>query len=142
MSISIGSEYDAESGVVNEINMTPLIDVMLVLLIIFIVTLPVINGAVKVDLPKSSDKPVEVVPHKVDISIDAAGTVFWDKVPTSLAELNGKVAAAAVVGETDAPTVRIYADRSVRYDVVANVLSSLQNGGLGKIDFVTDTPPK
>ncbi|WP_026121857.1 ExbD/TolR family protein [Paraburkholderia kururiensis] len=138
--MSIGSEYESDGGVVNEINMTPLIDVMLVLLIIFIVTLPVINGAVKVDLPKAVNKPVETVSRNVDISIDAAGTIYWDKIPTPMVKLNSKVAVAAAVGEANAPTVRIYADRNVRYDVVANVLSALQNGGLGKIDFVTDLP--
>lgn len=140
MSMSSGSDFDTEGAMLNEINMTPLIDVMLVLLIIFIVTLPVINGAVKVDLPQASNKPVETVERKVDISVDASGVISWDKQPVSEAELQVRVAGAMENGPDAAPTVRIYADRNVRYERVAIVLSTVQGGGLSKIDFVTDMP--
>lgn len=140
MSMSPGSDFDTDGAMLNEINMTPLIDVMLVLLIIFIVTLPVIHGSVKVDLPKASNKPVETVDRQVDISVDADGTIFWDKQAITEGELQEKVAAAMSKGENAAPTVRIYADRNVRYDRVAIVLSTVQGGGLSKIDFVTDSP--
>ncbi len=140
MSMSSGSEFDTDGAMLNEINMTPLIDVMLVLLIIFIVTLPVINGAVKVELPKASNQPVETVERKVDISVDAAGVISWDKQAVSDGELQAKVAQAMASGADAAPTVRIYADRNVRYERVAVVLSTVQGGGLNKIDFVTDMP--
>jgi len=138
--MSSGSEFDTDGAMLNEINMTPLIDVMLVLLIIFIVTLPVINGAVKVELPQASNQPVETIEHKVDLSVDAGGVISWDKQPVSEAELQAKVAAAMVNGVAASPTVRIYADRNVRYERVAIVLSTVQGGGLSKIDFVTDMP--
>ncbi len=140
MSMSTGSEFDTEGAMLNEINMTPLIDVMLVLLIIFIVTLPVINGAVKVELPQASNKPVETVERQVDISVDANGVISWDKQAVSEASLQAKVAEAMAKGAEAAPTVRIYADRNVRYESVATVLSTVQGGGLSKIDFVTDMP--
>jgi biopolymer transport protein ExbD len=140
MSMSSGSDFDTEGSMLNEINMTPLIDVMLVLLIIFIVTLPVINGAVKVELPKASNKPVEAVDHPVDISVDASGEISWDKQPVSDGELQAKIAEAMIKGAEAAPTVRIYADRNVRYGRVATVLSTVQGGGLSKIDFMTDMP--
>jgi biopolymer transport protein ExbD len=140
MSMSPGSDFETDGAMLNEINMTPLIDVMLVLLIIFIVTLPVINGAVKVELPRASNKPVETVDHPIDISVDADGVVSWDKHAVSEGELQGKVAEAMAKGAEAAPTVRIYADRNVRYESVAKVLSTVQGGGLSKIDFVTDMP--
>jgi biopolymer transport protein ExbD len=138
--MSSGSDFDTDGAMLNEINMTPLIDVMLVLLIIFIVTLPVINGAVKVELPKASNQPVETIERKVDISVDAAGVISWDKQAVSDGELQAKVAEAMAKGADAAPTVRIYADRNVRYERVAVVLSTVQGGGLNKIDFVTDMP--
>jgi biopolymer transport protein ExbD len=140
MSMSSGSDFDTDGAMLNDINMTPLIDVMLVLLIIFIVTLPVINGAVKVELPKAANKPVETVERQVDISVDAHGVISWDKQPVSEGALQAKIAEAMAKGSEEAPTVRIYADRNVRYEHVAIVLSTVQGGGLSKIDFVTDMP--
>jgi len=140
MSMSPGSEFESDGTLVNDINMTPLIDVMLVLLIIFIVTLPVIHGAVKVDLPQASNQPVSQQERTVDISVSADGVVSWDKQPVDEAALQQKVAEAARLPEP--PTVRIYADRNVRYEHVATVLSTTQRGGLSKIDFVTDSPSK
>ncbi|KAF7600506.1 MAG: biopolymer transporter ExbD [Candidatus Dactylopiibacterium carminicum] len=139
MSMS-SSEFDSDGGAINEINMTPLIDVMLVLLIIFIVTLPVIHGAVNVELPQASNQPVDQQERTVDISVAADGTIYWDKEAVSDGELQGRVAAAAANGAQQAPVVRIYADKAVRYERVAYVLSSAQGGGLSKIDFVTDGP--
>ena len=136
--MSMSSEFDTDGGMVNEINMTPLIDVMLVLLIIFIVTLPVIHGAVNVELPQMSTKPTDQKERTVDVSVDANGVIYWDKQPVSDAELQARVAAAAAQGPDAAPVVRIYADRAVRYERVVLVLTTAQGGGLGKIDFVTD----
>lgn len=102
--------------------------------------MPVINGAVKVELPKATNKPVETVERQVDISVDANGVISWDKQPVSEGALQAKVAEAMAKGADAAPTVRIYADRNVRYERVAIVLSTVQGGGLSKIDFVTDMP--
>lgn len=136
--MSMSFDYDSDAGMVNDINMTPLIDVMLVLLIIFIVTLPVIHGSVNVELPKMSNKAVDQKERSVDISVAADGVIYWDKQPVSDAELQARVAAAAAQGAAASPVIRIYADKAVRYERVAFVLSSAQGGGLGKIDFVTD----
>lgn len=136
--MSMSSEFESDGGMLNEINMTPLIDVMLVLLIIFIVTLPVIHGAVNVELPQISNKAVDQKDHTVDVSVAADGVIYWDKQPVSDAELQSRVAAAAAQGTEASPVVRIYADKAVRYERVAFVLSSAQGGGLSKIDFVTD----
>ncbi|ALU89471.1 ExbD/TolR family protein [Herbaspirillum rubrisubalbicans] len=123
-------------GLATEINMTPLIDVMLVLLIIFIVTLPAINQAVKVTLPKATAQPTETASKDIDISIQADGTVLWNRVPANLDELRTRVAAAAAAAVP--PAVNVYADEKVPYGSVARVLAGVQSGGLTKINFVTE----
>jgi biopolymer transport protein ExbD len=134
--MSIFLEDGADEGMMNEINMTPLIDVMLVLLIIFIVTLPVMNRAVKVDLPQASAAHDVSHDQNIDVSVDASGTISWDKTPVDDAQLGADVAQAASAATQ--PTVRIYADRRVPYDRVAHVLAAVQSGGLTKLDFVTE----
>lgn len=123
-------------GLATEINMTPLIDVMLVLLIIFIVTLPAINQAVKVTLPKATAQPTETASKDIDISIQADGTVLWNRVPANLDELRAHVVAAAAAAVP--PAVNVYADEQVPYGSVAKVLAGVQAGGLTRINFVTE----
>ncbi|WP_044529669.1 ExbD/TolR family protein [Herbaspirillum sp. B65] len=123
-------------GLATEINMTPLIDVMLVLLIIFIVTLPAINQAVKVTLPKATAQRIDAATKDIDISIQADGTTLWNRVPLNADELRAHVLQAAAGAKL--PTVNIYADEQVPYGSVAKVLASVQSGGLTQINFVTD----
>ncbi|MCS3835729.1 biopolymer transport protein ExbD [Pseudomonas sp. JAI111] len=134
MSMS-GSSFDGDDDLVTDINMTPLIDVMLVLLIIFIITLPVITRAVKVDLPRGDTPNAVQQDVAVDISISADGTILWNKEPLDDQQLQQKVAESAVL--VPVPTLRVYADKEVRYDRVAHLLTAAQGGGLSKIDFVT-----
>jgi biopolymer transport protein ExbD len=136
--MSILMDGNGDEGVMNDINMTPLIDVMLVLLIIFIVTLPVINKAIKVDLPKATAQPAESRHGDIDLSITSDAIVLWDKQPVDQANLKQRIAAAAAQGEP--PAVNIDADRHVEYGKVATVLSDLQGGGLNKINFVMQPP--
>jgi biopolymer transport protein ExbD len=124
----------SEEGVVSDINMTPLIDVMLVLLIIFIVTLPVINKAVKVDLPRAAAQPEAARTQDIDLSIMADKTVLWNREPVDDATLKARVAAAAAQAEP--PAVNVSADQHVEYGKVAVVLADLQGGGLNQINFV------
>jgi biopolymer transport protein ExbD len=134
--MSMMSDEHHGDGTMNDINMTPLIDVMLVLLIIFIVTLPVMNHAVKVDLPKATSQPAQTKPDDIDLSITASNVVLWNKVAVDDAALKARIAAASALPEPAA--VSIFADQHVEYGKVASVLSTLQNGGLNKINFVTD----
>ena len=138
--MSMFSESSVDDGIMNEINMTPLIDVMLVLLIIFIVTLPVMNNALKLDLPKAAATQSASTEQNVDVSITASGDIFWNKVAVNDAELAQKVASAAA--EPTQPTIRIYADRTVAYDHVVHVLAAAQGAGLSKLDFVTTPDTK
>ncbi|TCF96682.1 biopolymer transporter ExbD, partial [Paraburkholderia steynii] len=98
----------------NEINMTPLVDVMLVLLIVFMVTIPVIRHAVKIDLPHASSQKEETKPAQVTVSIDADGNVLWDEQKISDAALQAKIADAAQ--QNPQPELHLNADRKVAYE--------------------------
>ena len=135
--MSMNIETGTEGDLVTEINMTPLIDVMLVLLIIFIVTLPVMTHALKVDLPKAASDPVKAEQHDIDLSIRADGSVAWNKTLVDDAALAADMSAAAE--QSPVPVVRIYADQHVAYGRVARVLSAAQHAGLSKLDFVTES---
>ncbi|WP_428852740.1 ExbD/TolR family protein [Imbroritus primus] len=129
--------FDSDDEVMNEINMTPLVDVMLVLLIIFIVTIPVINHAVKIDLPRATNQPNDDKPQNINLSIDAEGKITWNNAPVAdEAELEANIALAAQ--RQPQPELHLRADRSVRYERVAEVMAAAQRGGLGKIGFITE----
>jgi biopolymer transport protein ExbD len=131
---------DDDDGLMNEINMTPLVDVMLVLLIVFMVTIPVIRHAVKIDLPHASSQKEDTKPAQVTVSIDADGNVMWDEQKISDEDLRAKIAAAAQ--QTPQPELHLNADRKVAYEKVADVMSAAQAGGLTKIGFVTQPAGK
>ena len=117
-----------------EINMIPLIDVMLVLLVIFMITAPLLTHAVKLDLPRaSSSHPLPA--EKVDISVDAAGRLYWNARPLSADEL----AARLVVLGRDKPQteIHLHADKAARYEPLAQIMSQAAKAGLSKIGFVT-----
>jgi biopolymer transport protein ExbD len=126
---------DEDDGLMNEINMTPLVDVMLVLLIVFMVTIPVIHHAVKIDLPHASSQKEDMKPAQVNVSIEADGTVLWDGTPVDDDALRVKIAVAAQA--TPQPELHLNADRKVVYEKVAQVMSAAQRGGLTKIGFIT-----
>lgn len=135
--MAFGTLDQDSDDVMNEINMTPLVDVMLVLLIIFIVTIPVINHAVKIDLPRATNQPNEDKPQNISLSIDAEGKVTWNNAPVANeAELESNI--ALVAQKQPQPELHLRADRSVRYERVAEVMAAAQRGGLGKIGFITE----
>jgi biopolymer transport protein ExbD len=131
---------DDDDGLMNEINMTPLVDVMLVLLIVFMVTIPVIRHAVKIDLPHASSQKEDTKPAQVTVSIDADGDVLWDDTKVDDAALALKIAQAAQANPQ--PELHLDADRKVPYEKVAQVMSAAQAGGLTKIGFVTQPKAK
>jgi biopolymer transport protein ExbD len=116
--------------------MTPLVDVMLVLLIIFIITLPVIHQAVKVDLPKANSARNETKPESIQVSIDARGQIFWNSSPIDLPTFVGYAEKAAQ--KEPQPEVNLRADKEVRYDSVAQVLAASKRAGLTKLGFITE----
>ncbi|ODV42790.1 biopolymer transporter ExbD [Cupriavidus sp. UYMMa02A] len=134
--MAFGTLDGDDDEVMSEINMTPLVDVMLVLLIIFIITIPVINHAVKIDLPRASNTPNESKPQSINVSIDAQGKVYWNQTEVDETALANNIALAAQ--QEPQPELHLRADREVRYERVAEVMAAAQHGGLGKIGFITE----
>jgi biopolymer transport protein ExbD len=117
-----------------DINMTPLIDVMLVLLIMFIITIPVMTHAVKLDMPRASNAPSQVLPVVINLEIDFDGTVLWNGTPVDVESLEGYFRREAA--NDPQPELHIRPSKRAKYDVVARVLASAQRNGMRKIGFV------
>ncbi|MCU0886319.1 MAG: biopolymer transporter ExbD [Beijerinckiaceae bacterium] len=134
MSMSVGSD-SGDDGAMCDINTTPLIDVMLVLLIMFIITIPVMTHAVKLDMPRPTDAPPPPVrPEVIDIEIDFDGTVVWNGTPIALDSLEGYFRQESQ--KDPQPELHLRADKRARYGTVAVVLASAQRNRMQKIGFV------
>jgi biopolymer transport protein ExbD len=127
---------DESDEVMNEINMTPLVDVMLVLLIIFMITVPVMKHAVDIDLPRASNAPQDAKPEMIRLSIDAAGQYYWNEAKVSDEDLLKQLQAAS--GKTPQPELQIRGDRAVRYERVALAMAAAKRTGIKKIGFLTE----
>jgi len=135
MAMSVGNQE--EGGAIAAINTTPLVDVMLVLLIIFLITIPVINKTVKVDLPKAVNIPTQTKPENITIAVDKAGTIYWnDKQVRDRNELLGLIETAAV--KKPQPEVHIRGDKETRYEAIGRVMYAIQRGGIVKVGFLTE----
>ena len=126
---------DEDSGI-NEMNLIPLIDIMLVLMIIFLVTATVANPSIPLSLPKTSAELQDAPPKVVTISINAQGQIAWDGELLNLQQLASRFEQASNSG--NAPTLQIRADKSAKYDAVAQVMSRASGAGLTDLAFVTD----
>ena len=133
--MAFGTQDDADD-VMNEINMTPLVDVMLVLLIIFIITVPVMKHSVNVDLPQASNQPEDIKPETVRLSVDASGQYHWNEALLSDDELTPRLQAEAA--KEPQPGLHIRGDKAVRYERVAQAMAAAQRAGVRKIGFVTE----
>ena len=127
---------DADSEVMNEINMTPLVDVMLVLLIIFIITVPVMKHAVNIDLPQASAQTQHTKPETISLSVDAQGAYFWNQNQVPDGQLSALLQAEAA--KEPQPELHIRGDKAVRYEFVAQAMGAAQQAGLRKIGFITE----
>ena len=133
--MAFGTQDEADE-VMNEINMTPLVDVMLVLLIIFIITIPVMKHAVNVDLPRATNQPQETRPETVRLSVDAKGVYYWNEGRIEDAALPDLLKAQAA--KNPQPDLHIRGDKDVRYERVAQAMAAAQMAGLKKIGFITE----
>lgn len=128
------------SSTLSEINMVPLIDVMLVLLVIFIITAPLLSHSIKINLPQASTQPIEQDPVVVYVAIDAQGNMFWNESAVAPESLFDRFAAQA--SQDPQPELRIRADLNTRYETLANIMSNAKNAGIRRIGFITKPGPK
>ena len=137
MSITTGGGPGDDDKPMSEINTTPLVDVMLVLLILFLITIPVITQSVKVDLPKAANIPTQTKPENINIAVDAEGNVFWNTamVPTQDALLE-RIKTVAVMDPQ--PEIHVRGDRSTAYEHIGRVIVICQRGGIQKVGFITE----
>lgn len=133
MAFQLGDD-DAQS--MNEMNLIPLIDIMLVLMIIFLLTATVLNPTVPLNLPKTSASVNEQPPEVIQISIDKDAGIFWDSDPISIETLDARLAEQGASGKD--PAIQLRADKDSKYDTVAQVLASASQAGLSKIAFVNE----
>jgi biopolymer transport protein ExbD len=122
-----------------EINMVPLIDVMLVLLVIFIITAPLLANSIKINIPQVSAEQIQEEPKAIDLAIDPSGHVFVNDAPVAIDDLQAKFSTMA--STKPQPEIRIRADVNTRYEILAEVMAAARRGGMARIGFVTTPQP-
>ncbi|NHO32837.1 ExbD/TolR family protein [Acetobacter fallax] len=138
MGMSVGGGGD-EDEVVSAINTTPLVDVMLVLLIIFLITIPVATHSVKVQLPKDADTPSKIKPNNITLAVTADGTAYWNETPIKgHADLLARLEKVAVLKPQ--PQIMIRGDAAAKYEAVGKLVAICQEAGIYHIDFITEQP--
>jgi len=141
MSMTVGTSNGEEDEIVSTINTTPLVDVMLVLLIIFLITIPVVTTSIPVTLPKERNEIRETKPENIVISVDMTGRIFWNDLRiASTAALIDRLKKVAVL--TPQPEVQIRGDGAARYEGVGRIIYACQRAGIAKVGFITEPPPR
>jgi len=137
MSMNVGPDDWEDDKPMSKINTTPLVDVMLVMLIIFLITIPVITQSVKVELPKAANIPTQTKPENINIAVDREGNMFWNTslVPTQDAMLD-RLKSVAV--QNPQPEVHVRGDRATAYEHVGRVIVLAQRAGIQKVGFITE----
>ena len=138
MNVGAGSE-DGEEQLNNTINTTPLVDVMLVLLIIFLITIPVVTQTIKLDLPKERNLPTQTKPENIVIAVNREGEMYWglERIP-DIEALVTRLKVESV--KEPQPEVHIRGDSEVRYESVGRVVVACQRAGIFKVGFITEPP--
>jgi biopolymer transport protein ExbD len=141
MAMNVGSSGAEEDEIVSTINTTPLVDVMLVLLIIFLITIPVVTTSIPVTLPKERNEVRETKPENIVISVALDGRIYWNDLRmTSTAALIDRLKKVSVL--TPQPEVQIRGDGGARYDSVGRIIYACQRAGIAKVGFITEPPPR
>ena len=140
MSMNVGSPDGDEDAVISTINTTPLVDVMLVMLIIFLITIPVVTTSIPVSLPKERVEIRQSKPENIIISVDTLGGIYWyDQKVANVEALVDKLKKVSIA--TPQPEVQIRGDMASRYEGVGKILYACQRAGIVKVAFITEPPP-
>ena len=140
MAMNVGSSDSGEDEVVSSINTTPLVDVMLVLLIIFLITIPVVTQSIQLELPKERNLPTQTKPENILLAVSKDGDVFWNaQLVADNEALFQRLKKIATM--TPQPEVHIRGDMEVRYESVGRVVVACQRAGIMKVGFITEPPP-
>jgi len=141
MAMAIGNDGDGEDEVNSTINTTPLVDVMLVLLIIFLITIPVVTHTVPVKLPAETNQPYKTKPENINLAIDKEGQIFWNEgLVADTPALFEKLKKIAVM--VPQPELHIRGDQNTQYKYVGKVILTAQRAGIAKVAFVIEPPPR
>ena len=138
MGMSVSQDDDDE--VIAQINTTPLVDVMLVLLIIFLITITVVTHTIPVELPKETVQPLQSRPESVEIAVDRQGEFFWNAAPVDASTLLARLKGVAV--QSPQPDVHVRGDESTRYEFVGRVIAACERAGIEKVSFITEPPAR
>ena len=140
MSMNVGTGDGEEDEVVSAINTTPLVDVMLVLLIIFLITIPVVTTSIPVTLPKELNEVRETKPENITLSVDASGRIYWNDL--RIANTNALIDRLKKVSVLNPqPEVQIRGDGGANYDSIGRIIYAAQRAGIAKVGFITEPPP-
>ena len=141
MALSVGSPDDGEEQMNSAINTTPLVDVMLVLLIIFLITVPVVTQSVQLTLPKEINVPTQTKPENILLAVSKDGDVYWNtkRMPDNEALVEALKKEAI---KEPQPEVHIRGDEGVRYEAVGRLIVACQRAGIAKVGFITEPPAK
>jgi biopolymer transport protein ExbD len=138
MAMSVGQEDDDE--VIAAINTTPLVDVMLVLLIIFLITIPVVTHTVPLQLPKETVQPLQTTPKSIEIAVNKDGDFFWNEAHVDGPTLLTKLKAVSAIAPQ--PEVHVRGDQSTRYEFIGRVITACERAGIAKVSFITEPPAR
>ncbi|KAF3999152.1 ExbD/TolR family protein [Glaciimonas immobilis] len=141
MAMSLGSSDGDEDEVIAAINTTPLVDVMLVLLIIFLITIPVVTHTVPVKLPAEINRPYQTKPENINLAVNKDGDMYWNEqlVPDTTALLAKLKVVAVMVPQ---PELHIRGDQDARYEFIGKVILTAQRAGIAKVGFITEPPAR
>jgi biopolymer transport protein ExbD len=141
MAMTVGSPEDDEQEAISTINTTPLVDVMLVLLIIFLITIPVVTTSIPVRLPKEVNEVRETKPENIVISVDQRGGIYWNDL--KIANTNALIDRLKKISILQPqPEVQIRGDGEAQYDSVGRIVYACQRAGISKVSFITEPPPR
>lgn len=130
------NDQETNDEVMSEINMTPMVDIMLVLLIIFIIAMPLLNDAIKIDLPKADNQISRVTPDTITLTVNKNGNIFWNTQPIKQSELEQQLQAAAK--KQPQPEVHLRGDREVEYKYIVKLMTAVRHVGIQKLGFITE----